>query len=376
MPVEEGFRNIAQDYLSEGIASNFYLRDPLLYAFAGLGAAYGKPTGLEIGRPSGQIIISGTKLTQIERKQLAGINSYKPEFQFQNPTNTKIQGAMDTAPTVANPTTASHDQISGRAEVRWTGLIKEPILVWKSRLDRAVREAGASKMGRGIARATILKRAVNVASQAVWDKLSDELWTGNPTDQDWDPWDHLLGLAQWINSNNVCARVNRSLLRNAQWNANVDATSRAPDIAELAEYVNIDFGIADKVDDGCQICICNNAQYKAYKAQIMGKSGVELLTGLPSMAQYGVKRELLRRDNLYIVRAKKCPANTTYFLTPSVWKFITHPEHSFNVTDFVDLSKYQEGGKEAFQAFAEIQPMLTCDNPGLQCVFTGIQDPT
>jgi hypothetical protein len=320
-------------------------------------------------------VFAGVKLSSIDKKQLTGVNAYKPRFQYQFPANTKIQGLRDTAPTVANATSASHDQLTGTAEVRWTGVIKEPILIWKQALDRAIKDAGMSKQGRGMARAQVTREAVDHATQTVYEKISDMLWLGTPTDQDWDPWDNFLGMGMWMSASNYCARVDRSLSKNAQWRANVDTTLRAADIGEMIDLANIDYGLADK-GEGAMLAFCNNAQYKAYKAQVRGKGGVELLQGMPDISHYGQKREILKIDNCYVVRARKCPASTTYFVDPRVWKFFTSPDHTFKVTPFRDLSEYQEGGKEALQAFVELQGMLTCDNPGLNVAFTNITDPT
>lgn len=376
MAVNEGIQVFAQDYISSGIAQNFWLRDPLLYMLAGLGGNNSKPTGLEIGRPSGAQVFSGVKMSSIERKALTGANAYKPRFQLNFPSNGKILGLRDIQPTVANATTQSHDQLSGTAEVRWTGVMSEPILIWKDALDRALKDAGMSKQGRGLARAQVTKEAVDTATQQIYETISTELWTGFPDDQDVDPWNHFIGLGGWIGSaTNYCARVDRAASKNAQWRPNVDTTTNNFDIANMIDMANIDYGLADK-GEGAMLCFVNNAQYKAAKSQVKGKGGVELLNGMPDIAHMGMKREILKIDNCYVVRAKKCPASTTYFIDPRQVKFMTSPDNTFKVTPFRNLWEYQEGGKRAMQAFVETQAMLAFDNPGLNVAFTAITDPT
>lgn len=375
MPTYEGFQALAQSYISEGIASNYYLREPLLALMAALSGAP-KPTALEIGRPSAPQVFAGTKLSNIQRMDLASINSYRPQFQYQNPVNTKIEGARDTAPVVANPTTSSQSQISGTAEIFWTGLIKEPILVWKSDLDRAVRAAGKDMKGRGVARATVLNRATEVARQNVLSKIVTEIYTGSPTDQDSDPLDHLIGLSTWMSATNYCARVNRSIAKNATWRANVDNTARAPVASELIDYANIQWGLEDKTEQGAMLLLCNNAQYPAFKAEVLAKGWEVATDTMPEFAEYGMKRSILRKDNCYIARSPNMPANTCYVFYLPVWKWITHPDHTFRVTPFRDLSEYQEGGKEALQAFVELQVIFSCDNPGVNGAFTNITDPS
>lgn len=377
MPVDTDFQAIAQSFLSPDIASNYFLRDPKLYFLAAMTGEYGKPSNVEIGRPSGSFIFQGTKLSPVERMSLSGINSYKTGFQYQNPTNVKIMGARDTAPQLSAAVTGSQDQIRGTAEIMWTGKIKEQIIIWNETLHRAVQDAGSSTKGRGVARARVIEDATKVASQNVYSTLSTELQSGDPSDQDQDPWDHLQGFASWFSATNVNSRVNRSLSKNANWRAQVDSTARAPVAADIIDLANITYQLEDKSEDGCVALFVNNAQYIAMKAEILGRGGVELLNGLPDMAHYGMKkRYILQKDNTFIVRDRNVPASTCYAIVPNTWKFITHPDFTFRVTPFRDLSEYSEGAKDALQAYVELRCMLVCTNPGLNVVFNNITDPS
>ncbi len=379
MPVLEGLDALAGPYISNKIAANYFYRDPLLYLMAALGGNDTKPTGLEIGRPAAMPILAGKKLDKVTRMALSGISAYFPGFAIQNPTNVKIMGATDTSPQVsaASSQTVNQGNLRGTAEIRWTGVIKEQILIWRTTLDNAVQEAGSA--GRGIARAQVLKEASDIAIQNVYQKISDEIWTGSPTDQDQKPWDHFLGLSGWMSATNYWGRVNRSLAKNAQWRGITDATTTLVNLSRLIDIAKYDNYLADLTNqdgDGAFVFLCNNACYKSFKEEALGKGGVEVLNGLPEMAQFGVKQEVLRKDNVYIVRAKQCPAKTAYFLYLPVWKFIPNSVVPFTVTPFEYLPRYGQAAADAYQAYVEMQAMLTCDNPGLNMAFTNLTDPT
>lgn len=377
MPVDTDFQAIAQAYLSPQIASTYFLRDPKLWLLANFTGERGQATNLEIGRPSGQFIFQGTNLSPIEKLQLSGVNAYKPQFQYQNPTNVKIAGARDTGAQLTAPTTGSQDQIQGTAEVRWTGLIEEQIVIWNETLTRAVSDSGSNMKGRGIARASVIERATKLATQNVFNTLATEFQSGAPSDQDADPWDHLLGFATWFSATNICARVDRAATKNAQWRAIVDNTARAPVISDLIDVANIDNNIADLSEDGVVVFLVNNAQFKVMKAECLGKGFVEMTTNMPQMAKYGAKNQfVLQKDNVFVVRDRKVPASTCYALVPKVWKFITHPDFTLRVTPFRNMKEYNVAGPDYLQAFVQLRCMLSCDNPAVNMAFTNITDPS
>src|SRR2546423_1424319 len=98
----EGFATIAQNYISRGIASNFY---PKLIFLTALGAATlgnNNKDVLEIGRASGEIL-AGKMISPAERLTLGTVNGYQPRIQGFETNNSKWMGARDTMPTVANP---------------------------------------------------------------------------------------------------------------------------------------------------------------------------------------------------------------------------------------------------------------------------------
>lgn len=337
----------------------------------------------EVGRPGGQLILKGTKMSPVQRMALAGYNSFKPAFAISNPTAATILGARDSTPQLSNATLNgnSQGQIRGTAQVNWTGKMEDEILIWDTELQRTLRDAGASKQGRGIARSRLLLDATNLAQQNILSLVDNELQNGQPTDQDMDPWDHLLGWSQWFSATNVCARVDRNLAKNAQWRSRVDATSRPPiasDIIDVANYGDSTTpGLADLSEDGAVALFVNSKQFISMKAECIGKGFTQVTNNIPGMAGYGTQNMfVLQKDNVFIVRDRTIPANTCYVIVPNTWMFLTEPDNTFRVTEFVYLENYQRGGLDAHRALVKLQCMLVCTNPGLNMVFTNIQDPT
>lgn len=381
MAVDEGFQATCQDFLNDGIAANFFSRSAKLNFLAHLGGENSKPMNTEVGRPSGQIILKGTKMSPIQKMSLAGYNSFKPAFAINNPTAATILGARDNSPQLTNATLNgnSQGQIRGTAEVRWTGLMEDEILIWETELQRALRDAGDSKKGRGIARSRILLDATNLAKQNILNLVDTELQSGQPTDQDMDPWDHMLGWSQWFSATNVCARVDRNLAKNAQWRARVDATSYPTNAEKLIDVANYGTstvpGLADLSEDGAVALFVNSAQFVKMKAECEGKGFTQVTNSIPGMAGYGTKNLfVLQKDNVFIVRDRTIPANTAYAIVPNTWMFLTEPDNTFVVGEFVQLKNYKRGGEHALRALVSLQCMLVCTNPYINMVFTNVAD--
>lgn len=380
MATYEGLSAIAQGFINEGIAANYFYREPKLWLLSHLAGENGKgPKGLDIGRPSGANVFKGTKLTPSERMTLSGYGSVKPKFAINNPTNVTILGAKDVAPQLSTWTTTGNTQgdMYGEAEVHWTGLIEEEILVPEEHLNRAARDAGASKQGRAIARGEVIRNATNMARQNVLSKLALELQGGAPTDQDADPMDHLIGWNTWFSATNYCACVDRALTRNAQWRAIVDATAYAPSATTLVDAANLDNGLQDLTEDGVMALFVNKAQFKSMKSELLGLGYQQVAHSVPERAEAGTKNiYCLMKDNCYVIYDRRVPANTSYAITPATWAFITHPEYTFNVTEFRNMAEYSRGGAHVLRALCQLRGMLVCWNPGLNIVFTNVQDPS
>ena len=379
MAVYEGLSTIAQAYVNQGLAANFWQREPKLWLLAALGGDMPKgPQGLDIGRPSGARVFSGKKLTKAERMQITN-GSVRPRFAIANPTNVTILGYKDTAAQLSSWTSpgATQGDMWGQAEIKWTGLFDEEILIPREVYDRALTDAGGSIENRGLARERIVRDAVNMAKQNVLTKLATELQSGNPTDQDADPMDHLIGWSVWFSASNYCAGVDRSVTKNAQWCAQVDTASIAPSATALVDAANLTYHLQDLTEEGTVALFVNAKQFLAMKAELLGLGFTQFSNSVPEMAAAGAKNIFcLQKDNVYIVYDRSVPANTAYAITPSTWFFATHPQYTFSVSPFKNLWEYSRGAPQVMIAKCNLRGMLGCWNPYLNVVFTNVQDPS
>lgn len=379
MATYEGLSAIAQGYINNGVAANYFKREPKLWLLSHLAGEMGKgPKQLDIGRPSAANVFKGTGLTQAEHMSLSGYNSVKPRFAINNPTNVTILGAKDNAVQLPNITTNGNTQgdFFGEGRVNWTGLFSEEILIWEETLNRGLREAGASEGGRALARGRIVKDAIALGKQNIQTTLANELQHGNPTDQDADPMDHLIGWDVWFSATNYCAGVDRAVSKNAQWRAIVDSTAIAPSATAIIDSINIDHQLQDLSEDGVVALFVNGKQFKTMKAELLGLGWSMVIHSIPGMAQAGTTNKfVLQKDNCYVVYDRQVPANTCYGITPETWAFITHPDYTFAVSEFIPLWKYSRGAPRALRAEVNLRGMLVNWNPGLNVVYTAVQDP-
>lgn len=367
----EGYQTVAQNFISRSIASNFYSKSALLAILGALTIGNQAKSSLEIGRPKSGEILSGKALSPAERMNLQGINEYQPRIQLFKTSNTtaRTDKGLTTAPTVANATTNAHSQVGqAAAAFRWTHL-DTPILVWQEDEIRAGQKE--TREGQGLAMSQVLDEATEVGMQDLIDTVATDAWTGNPTSQDAQLWDHQPGLAQMFDTANIYGRVDRSDPTCAAWKGQKDTTFKKVDIGALIDDANITKGIRVK-GNGVNCVLCHQDLYMVYKAQVLARGGVTLKDGLPEFAKMGVKKEALQVDNAVVMYDAGCPANTAVAMDLSVVKFIVNPMFNFKVTDFGDLWKHQEAGKWARQAYVQLRYMLTNDNPWLGVRYTAI----
>lgn len=362
-----GFATVAQNFISRSISSNFYSKAPFLAILGALTIGNQRKNSLQIGRPNSAEILSGKTISPIEKKKLGSINSYMPRIQGFKTNNTKSMGVRDTMPTVANPTTNSHGQaMQNAAKFNWTHL-KTPILVWHEDKERASQEG--TKEGQGLSMAQMIDEATEVGLQDMVDTVQTQVWGGNPADQTADLWDQQCGVLQAGETANVYGNVDRSVGAHAVWRGVKDTVWRAVDVAGLLDDINLTKGLK-VVGNGVNLLLTTTAIFSQFKAQILasvGPSGV-MADGLPEFAQMGVKKEVLRKDNCYVMYDPGCPANTVAGFDLTTWKFMANPRSNFRVGRFVDISENSEGAKDADQAFVHLRYMLTCDNPAVGAV--------
>lgn len=368
-----GFKAIAQNAISRGIASNFYPRCIFLSALGAFTLSRNPKTPLSIGRPDAGAIFSGKAISPAESMTLANFNSWQPRIQGFETSNSKWMGARDTNPTVANPTTNSHGQAMQNTALFNRAQLKTPILIWHADKERAMSE-GTDKL-RGLAMSQLIDEATEVAYQEHVKELNSKIWTGNPTNQAVDPWDQPLGINQALSATNVYGNVNRTnLTAGSPWLAQVDSTLTASDIEKIVDDANVTKGIADQGEQ-IELWTTTKALYLQFKAQIIAKGGGAqhvLPSGIPNMAQMGVKTEVLQKDNGYIMYDAQVSANNVLGFVMKPWRLALAPGKNLAVSKFVDLSDKAEGAKDADQAFVTTQLLLSCDNPSDQVIYSAI----
>jgi hypothetical protein len=206
----ERFSTVAQNFISRGVASNFYKKAQFLAILGALTLGNQKKTSLDIGRPGSGEILSGGMVNPIQKKRLGTVNAYLPRVQKFTTSNSAYRTGSGyvSLPTVANPTTQralAGDAV--RREFRWSHL-DTPILVWHEDKIRAGQEG--TREGQGIAMGQIIDEATEVAMQEHIDKLANDIWTGNPSNQNLDLWDSPRGSLQALATTNTYARVDRN----------------------------------------------------------------------------------------------------------------------------------------------------------------------
>lgn len=380
MAVLEGLAAIAQGFINQGIAANYWYREPKLWLLSHLGGEMSKgQQNLDIGRPSAANVFQGTKISQAQKMSLQGVSCFKPRFAIANPTNVTVLGSKSNSAALSSPGSVGGTQgdMFGTAQVNWTGLFEEEILIPEEHLNRAARDAGADLKGRALARSRIIEDAVNMAKQNMLTTLASQLQHGNPTDQDADPMDQLIGFDVWFSKTNYCAGVDRSAAKNAQFRAIVDSTAYPVLATALIDAANITNELQNLTEDGTVALLVNGKCFMKMKAELLGLGYTQIAHSIPDMAQYGAKNiHVLQKDNVFVVYDRSVPANTAYAICPSTWAFITHPEYTFKVTEFIELWKYARSGPHYLRALCQLRAALVCWNPALNVKFDGITDPS
>src|SRR4051794_4848341 len=84
-----GFNTVAQNFISRGVASNFYSKSTFLAVLGALTLGKNKKKDmLSIGRPDGGEILTNGMVSEIQRKKLGTVNAYLPRVQGFSTSNT------------------------------------------------------------------------------------------------------------------------------------------------------------------------------------------------------------------------------------------------------------------------------------------------
>lgn len=371
----EGFGTIAQRYLSKSVSSFFYKKWTLGHFLGATTLSNENKDSLSIGRPNAGEVFG--MVTPAQRKTLPTVNSYVPRIQnfVTNNTRTRSNSGRVALPEVASASTNSHGQATQfGAEFKWTHY-DTPILIWHEDKIRAGKEG--SKEGQSIAMGQLVEEATQVAYQDLVEKLANDSWTGSPGSQSTDLWDSLAGITDMTASTNTYAGVNRSV--ETQWASQLVSAATTADIVKNLDDVNLgnSAGTIEGVrvkGNGVNLCLTNSTTYRIYKSQILSNSngGVVLQNGIPEMGKLGVTREVLQKDNCYIMYDPFCPTTTAVFLDTSTIKFIVHQDFNFSVKPFEDNTT-KGIGKDAYDfSYVMLRAMLTNDSPKRAVRFSNI----
>lgn len=360
----ENFAAIAQKYLSNSVSSNFYSRATFLSLIKATGIGNNNnPDPLQIGRPGVGELISGANIDPIQRMSLSGVNAYNPRVQsFQTAnTATRGNGGRVALPDAANKTTAAHSQATSfRPEFRWTAY-DTPIVIWHEDLVRALQKD--TKMGQGLAAATLIQEATEIAIQDHLTAIAADCWTGSPANQSHDPWSAMLGIVEATKSNTgTYAMVDRSQSDAVEWRGQLDSTARAPNIRALIDDAKYTKNLAVK-GNGPNLCLTTTALFAQFKAQALAGAGTIMLNGVPGMAKIGMTQECVMIDGVAVTFDPGCPTNAVVFFDTRTWKFIVHQDFNFKVGKFIDNTETGIAKDTYNYAYISTRCMLTCDNP-------------
>lgn len=363
-----GFSTVAQNYISRTVASNFYQKWPFGAALGALTLGNQNRKELQIGRPDSGEILSGGMISPIERINLGNVNWYQPRIQAFETSNSAYRTVRGNLPDVAAKTTNSHGQATqASAKVGWTHL-DTPVLIWHEDKIRAAKENTAK--GQALALGQVIDEATEVAYQEHISKLAVDTYSGSPTSQSADLWDAPQGYKMAFSATNTYSNVDRSV--ESAWRAQSDSTITAVDIVKILDDANITKGLNTK-GSGVDLILTTGDLYIKFKAQILSQGGTVLQNGMPEFAKLGVKREVLQKDNAYIMYDPYISdANRVYAFNTKTWRFMVHPQFNFKVSEFTDNTKTGINKETYDYAYISTRFMLSCDDPTKNVVYTAI----
>jgi len=385
-----GITTLSQARISSTIAPQGYAKSGLLYALGGFNRSNGNP--LEIGRPKSPIILSGADIPVAEKMNLRNMSSYEPRIQSAKTNNTLVRSARGSMPRVGNSTTTSQGQVvQNAAKFYWFYCLTTPMQIWQYDLDMAMSGAGSDEQ-RGLTMGKLTEDATNIGIEEHMDQLASRLLYGSPTYQSVAPNDDLQGAILAATPNVFYGQADRSTLgADDPWQGVTVSTSVALDIYEIHQNAQIKQKM-NVFAGGINLWLCGGDNYSTFKRQILARDkdrGV-LPQGLPTMAKYGIEREVLRVDNAYVIHepfldtcyaqqstlledgtANPNAGNVLYTAQPSLvlgfnlklWKLMLHPKYNAAQRGWKDISETAVGNPAALINFIETAAILSCDRP-------------
>lgn len=376
-----GLQIFLQKKASKRLRNTLFTVMPLLELFFALHDG-GKDGADGLGRPkmdpgfSAPIVGKGG----VKREKIFKEREYLPTIQVSKPDKTEVKkmADYDVDPTVPNWTTTNAPLGRFKQPRFKFSRSKMPYKVPHSEIRTA--QDGATTEGQAKAAIRSVYDSEVVTREAVLcEQLNDELWgvngqPGSPTDEDAVTWDHIHSLEQAINTTGIYGGVDRALAANAWFRGNRIETANTDTFAQRIDHCNYTLGMASK-GGGVQCVVVGETQFRKAKAEAKAESFQLMTNGIPEMAEFGFKREVIRifsgNRPVYILWDPACPAGHGAFLDPSTWTVAIHPDKNFKISTPADQTKV-EGGAEADTGTIEVELMLACEVPSFNAYFTNL----
>ena len=351
----EDFNAYAQAYIEDGIVSSLFNRSVILSVLAGVGGMEG-----ELGRPGAYTIMGGAGMSEAQRRKTMGSVRAHAFFLTEEVGGGKWIGARGTSSNTGN---TSQDQKKKSASFCWAER-EDPIKVWKDTLKMAQGEWEIAEP---------LDEATNFATEEHYKAISTGCYTGNPSDQQEDKWDALLGLQQMCHTTNTYGNVNRSTY--SAWASNRVTTSKAASL-DLIDDAHLDYdGSGSNLLDngpGADLWLTTGTIYRKLKRQAKAE-GVSIVKG--SIADHGMLgyvNEWIEYGDKIVAYDPYCPSGHMFGLCTKSLVFEIHPESNFTVEEFVDQGVVNPGGDKAMTSSICTWMRFWTTAPHHHLVFTDV----
>jgi len=204
---------------------------------------------------------------------------------------------------------------------------------------------------------------------------NEQLWSAantGPSNCDAVVWDNIHSVSDVCDTDNVYGGIDRTVGGNTYWQGNRVTAHRAACLEDIVNEGNFTKGMQKK-GLGLTLAICGADLFPIFAAEAKAKGGTVMLDGLPDMAEFGMKRPIIRFNNTFVIYDPQCPCkvnsdskNVVAGFNLDTWTVAFHPEAKFTVDEPFDLSK-TDAGKDAIKSQIRTELILACEAPSLNC---------
>lgn len=378
--IRTGLTALMQDHLSNRVVSLLVNTMPFMYFL--LGREGNKDGAIGIGRPKTGAILSGVSVSRPKKEAILNSDKYMPIIQTTLPAQSdgKVLTQYDTMPTRANWSTLTTTGMFTRPFFKWVERV-DPLFVSKKDIRRTKQAAAGEQKASAAVGDLFRAESESVLSQHLiwWNTQFWAPYTTAPSNVDAGVWDSPYSIAAALKNDNVYAGVDRSFGANAYWKGNYHSTHAAPVLEDLVNTANY----TDKcqaVGMGIDLLICGLDLFPQFKSEAKAKGGTVFYDGkVPSIGEFGFKREIIKFNNTYVVMDPACPSkNGTGAATNAVagfnldtWTVAINPNANFEIDEPFDLTK-TEGGKDAIKSQLRTELIVACEAPAVNVFWTDV----